>query len=985
MFAFRRPVSSSDWMFLPVPAMTGFMRTPKILALSLTAFFCGPLLNAAEETDFLKNTHQLIFEGVRSGEGYFRPDGKALLFQSERDASNPFYQIYLLDLESGDARRVSPGSGKTTCAFFQPKTQRMLFSSTHEDPQAEAKQKSELEFRASGKTRRYAWDYDPEYEIYTANTDGSQIKRVTASPGYDAEASFSPDGSLIVFSSTRAAYPLENLSSQDRARFDRDPAFFADIYVMNADGSNVRRITQSPGYDGGPFFSPDGKRILWRRFDAAGMNADIYSVALDGGDVRRLTDFGCMSWAPYFHPSQKYIIFTANKLGFDNFELFIADAEGRREPVRVTFTPGFDGLPVFSPDGQRLSWTTNRSSDKRSQIHIADWNDAAALKALEQSPLRASVAGSLSAEIRATDLQAQVEWLASPEREGRRTGSAGAKAAADWIEQYLKSSGVGAPEKGFAQEFDFPAGVALKREHNSLLLLTGAKEQVFQLEQDFRPLPFSDSGSAEAEVVFAGYGLSVPEAKDALRYNSYDGIEVKDKVVLLLRYVPEGVDAARRAQLNRYAGLRYKAMLARERGAKAVLVVSGPASSQPGELLGLSSDNSLAGSGILAHSVSLKVAEALLAGTGKSVKQIQAELDNENPHVPGGFALPGVKVRLETGVEHKRGVDRNVVAIIPPGPNSTGEWVLAGAHYDHLGKGAEANSLARSGEENAIHHGADDNASGTALLMEMGAFLAQERATKPERFKRGVILGFWSGEEIGLIGSAAFAEKPPVELSRVVAYLNFDMVGRLRENRLSLQGIASSKAWKKLIEKRNVAAGFNLALQDDPYLPTDTTSFYPKRIPVLSFFTGSHEDYHRPSDTPEKLDFSGLERVTKFASLLIQDLVESPERPDFARVERSAQQESGSRETLRAYIGSIPDYATEVKGVKLSGVRAGSPAEKGGLQGGDVIVEFGKQKIANIYDYTYALDAVKIGEPVGVVVERKGVLTRLNVTPEARK
>jgi len=211
------------------------------------------------------------------------------------------------------------------------------------------------------------------------------------------------------------------------------------------------------------------------------------------------------------------------------------------------------------------------------------------------------------------------------------------------------------------------------------------------------------------------------------------------------------------------------------------------------------------------------------------------------------------------------------------------------------------------------------------------------------------------------------------------------MVGRLRENKLSLQGIASSKAWKKLIEKRNVAAGFNLALQDDPYLPTDTTSFYPRHIPVLSFFTGSHEDYHRPSDTPEKLDFAGLERVTRFAAALLQDLAESPDKPDFARVERSAQQESGSRETLRAYIGSIPDYATEVKGVKLSGVRAGSPAEKGGMQGGDVIVEFGKQKIANIYDYTYALDAVKIGEAVDVVVERKGELTRLKVTPEARK
>ncbi len=975
----------SVWMFFLIHAMSFPMRTPKILAAGFALFLCGAAGHAAEEADFLKNSRQLIFEGVRSGEGYFRPDGKALVFQSERDPANPFYQIYSLDLLSGDTKRVSPGIGKTTCAFFQPGSDRMLFSSTHEDPQAEAKQKAELEFRASGKTRRYAWDYDPAYEVYSAKTDGTEVKRLTQSLGYDAEASFSPDGTLIVFSSTRAAYPLEKLSSEDRARFDKDPAYYADIYVMNADGSNVRRITETPGYDGGPFFSPDGQRLLWRRFDSAGMNADLYSAKLDGTDVRRLTDFGCMSWAPYFHPSQKYIIFTANKLGFDNFELFLVDAQGSHEPVRVTYTSGFDGLPVFSPDGRRLSWTTNRGGDGKSQVHIADWNDAEALKALEKSPLRAKATLAFSGEIRSSALQEHVEWLASPAREGRRTGTAGAKASADWISQYAKSNGMEPLEKGFAQEFEFPAGVALKPEHNALALFSGGKEQVFTLEKDFRPLPFSDSGTVEAEVVFAGYGLSVPEAKEALRYNSYDGLEVKDKVVLLLRYVPEGVDPARRAQLNRYAGLRYKAMLARERGAKAVLVVSGPASSQPGELLGLSSDNTLAGSGIVAHSVGLNVAEALLAGTGKSVKDIQAELDNENPHVPGGFVLPGVKVRLEAGVEHRRGTDRNVIAVIPPGPNSTGEWVLAGAHYDHLGKGAESNSLARSGEEGGVHHGADDNASGTALLMEVGAALALERKTHPERFKRGVILGFWSGEEIGLIGSAAFVEKPPVDLSRIVAYLNFDMVGRLRDNKLSLQGIASSKAWKKLIEKKNVAAGFNLALQDDPYLPTDTTSFYPRHIPVLSFFTGSHEDYHRPSDTPEKLDFAGLERISRFAASMIQDLAESPERPDFARVEKTAQQESGSRETLRAYIGSIPDYATEVKGVKLSGVRAGSPAEKGGLQGGDVIVEFGKQKVANIYDYTYALDAVKIGQPVEVVVERKGISTRLSVTPESRK
>ncbi len=254
----------------------------------------------------------------------------------------------------------------------------------------------------------------------------------------------------------------------------------------------------------------------------------------------------------------------------------------------------------------------------------------------------------------------------------------------------------------------------------------------------------------------------------------------------------------------------------------------------------------------------------------------------------------------------------------------------------------------------------------------------------PPTFRRGIIFASWSGEEIGLLGSAAYCEKPPVPIEKIVAYVNFDMIGRLRENKLILQGVGSSKVWRKLIEKKNVAAGFNLVLQDDPYLPTDTTSFYPKKVPVLNFFTGAHEDYHRPTDTADRVDYAGTERITKFAQQIIQDLATAPERPDLARVARS-DTGGGSRETLRAYLGTIPDYTTEVKGVKLSGVRGGSPAEKAGLQGGDVLVEFGTQKITNIYNYTYALDAVKIGQPVKLSVEREGKRVELTVTPEARK
>ncbi|HJZ81484.1 MAG TPA: hypothetical protein VKD91_14105, partial [Pyrinomonadaceae bacterium] len=361
------------------------------LALAVQSLFwtTACLWAASEEAQFLKDVRQLTFDGKRSGEGYFSPDGKSLIFQSERDPDNPFYQIYRLDFETGDTHRVSPGIGKTTCAFFRPGAGEVLFSSTHHDLEARAKMRAELEFRASGRQRRYAWDYDDQMEVWTAHRDGSHLKRLTDAKGYDAEASYSPDGKRIVFSSNRHAYS-EKLSAEDQKRFEADKSYFCELYLMNADGSDVRRITYTPGYDGGPFFSPDGQRILWRRFEENGVVANVFTMKLDGSDVRQLTDFGCMSWAPYFHPSGTYVIFTANKLGFDNFELFFVDAAGTREPLRVTCTDGFDGLPVFSPDGQKLCWTSSRTTDHKSQLFLAGWNHESALKTLANAPPRQS-------------------------------------------------------------------------------------------------------------------------------------------------------------------------------------------------------------------------------------------------------------------------------------------------------------------------------------------------------------------------------------------------------------------------------------------------------------------------------------------------------------------------------------------------------------------------------------------------------------------
>jgi hypothetical protein len=307
-----------------------------------------------------------------------------------------------------------------------------------------------------------------------------------------------------------------------------------------------------------------------------------------------------------------------------------------------------------------------------------------------------------------------------------------------------------------------------------------------------------------------------------------------------------------------------------------------------------------------------------------------------------------------------------------------------GAHYDHLGRG-DSNSLARKGEEHQIHNGADDNASGTATVLELAQYLSRERDEHPEEFPYGIVFATWSGEEIGIIGSSYFVDHPTVAKDRIAAYLNFDMVGRLKDNTLVMQGTGSSDVWKQLIEKGNVAAGFNIKTDDDPYLPTDVTAFYPKGVPVLAFFTGSHEDYHRPTDDADKLQYDGMERIGKFAAAMVMNLEKRTEKPNYLQVAQSKDQ-AGSRANMRVSLGTIPDYSGgDIEGVKLSGVRAGGPADQAGVKGGDVIVELGGKPIKNIYDYTYTMDALKIGEPVPLVVLRGGQRVSLTITPAARQ
>ncbi len=345
------------------------------------------------EQDFLTRVRRLTVEGRRAGEGYWSPDGGRLVFQSEREPGNPFYQIYVMDLASGETSRISTGLGKTTCAFFRPGTDQIEFASTHADPKSKEHQDEELAIRASGRERRYSWDYDPEMDIYSHDGKTGELKRLTTAKGYDAEGSYSPDGQWIVFSSMRGAYD-HPLTAAEQKALDENPSSFADIYVMRADGSDQRRLTTAPGYDGGPFFTPDGKRIVWRRFDVQGLIADVWTMNADGSDQKQITTFAAMSWAPYMHPSGEYIFFASNKLGFENFELFIVDAAGTKEPVQVTYSPGFDGLPVPSPDGRTLAWTSSRAGGSAGQIFLGQWNHEAAMAALKSAPPRKPAAKS---------------------------------------------------------------------------------------------------------------------------------------------------------------------------------------------------------------------------------------------------------------------------------------------------------------------------------------------------------------------------------------------------------------------------------------------------------------------------------------------------------------------------------------------------------------------------------------------------------------
>jgi hypothetical protein len=570
-----------------------------------------------------------------------------------------------------------------------------------------------------------------------------------------------------------------------------------------------------------------------------------------------------------------------------------------------------------------------------------------------------------------------IKILAAPDMEGRGAGTKGIERAEHYIEQQFKALGLEpAGNRSFAQPFTVTTGAKLKGK-NDLIVRIGSVEKKLKLGEDYVPLSFSSVGSVSGPVVFAGYGATA----DEFGYDDYAHLDVKDKIVVVLRYEPDKfAEKSGHQGLTQHSHLITKAINARNHGARAVILVNGKMAPNEEDLL--LKFGSLAGPrdvGIPMVQAKNAVVEGWCKEAGKSLADAQKEIDGDLK--PRSFALPdSLRVAMDVDIETLHATVNNVLAYLP---GKTSEYIIIGAHYDHLGHG-NASSLAPS-EIGKIHPGADDNGSGTAGVLELARIFAF--AQRGERMQRGILFMTFAGEELGLLGSADWVKDPTRPLGEAVAMINMDMIGRIRDGKVYVGGVGTGTTFKPLVEKVAAKYDFKVAYSAGGYSASDHTSFVVKSIPSLFFFSGLHSDYHKPSDTWEKIDSASAARLLDLIADVATDLASAPERPQFVKVEEPTPSVAGTGEvrSYGPYFGSIPDFGETENGVKFADVRPGSPAAKAGLKAGDVLVQFGDKPIKNLYDFTDALRRSKVGDVVEVKVLRDEQPVTARVTLEQRK
>jgi aminopeptidase YwaD len=568
-------------------------------------------------------------------------------------------------------------------------------------------------------------------------------------------------------------------------------------------------------------------------------------------------------------------------------------------------------------------------------------------------------------------LQQDVRYLASESLEGRRTGTKGATEAARYIAAEFARLGLmplasaggrnGSGSRNSAdrylQQFPYVAGVNLGKTN----ALTFGKDKL-DPSVDWLPLGFSSPAKVDGGLVFVGYGITASE----LNHNDYAGIDTTGKIAIALQGRPDGANP--HGQFARFEGVRWKAVAARNAGVKALVIIARETNFKDDRLTKLVYDNTAGDAGLPVVIVSREAAGRLLAASGLTLAQLEQSAQSR--------ALAG-DVSLTTDVVRSEVPAYNVIGMLEGSdPILKKEVILLGAHYDHLGRGGEGSgSLApRSGD---IHYGADDNASGTAGVLELARVLS---AQKP-RPKRTIVFMAFGGEEEGLLGSNYYVNHPLLPLANTVAMINMDMIGRMKDGRLVIGGVGTAKEWREMMAA-DTEKTFQLTLNEDGYGPSDHSSFYSKQIPVLFFWTGTHNDYHKPSDTFDKINYADEARVLAMVARIVNQLGAADKRLTYTTAKSDATPRTGG---FRVYLGTIPNYADSNDGLLIDGVRDDSPAAKAGLKAGDRIVKIGTRDIKNVYDYTYALGEMKAGEEYVFEIVRGQQKISLKVTPEARK
>ncbi len=560
-------------------------------------------------------------------------------------------------------------------------------------------------------------------------------------------------------------------------------------------------------------------------------------------------------------------------------------------------------------------------------------------------------------EITQSELKEYITYLASDELKGRKPGTQGAELAANYIQAYFKKIGLKPLGDSYFQYFEVVTGAKADSESSFKV-----GNYTAELNKDFTPLTFSSTADLTADVVFVGYGFNINNQD--IQWNDYKDIDVKGKWVLILRADPELDNPD--SKFIPFSNERSKVITAKEKGAKGVIFVSGVNLDKRDKLMKLIADQTQSNFGIPVVQVKRTVADKILEKSGKNVAGLEKYLTSNKK--PQSFDCD-TQVSAFTKINFKKVKTQNVIAYIKGSDKKLrNEYIVIGGHYDHLGMGGVGTS-SRMPDSIGVHHGADDNASGVASVME----LAEKMVNNKKQLKRSVIFVAFSAEEIGLIGSKYFTEHPPVNIKDIKAMINIDMVGRLKPSKmLSVGGVGTSTEGEKLLKDLIKGYDLKLGISYEGFGPSDHASFYVKDIPVFFFSTGAHEDYHTPLDVVEKINFDGLKTLDDYVYDLALNIINRDKNLTFKDAGPKGRASKPSR-GMKVKLGIMPNFTkSDNKGLGVDAVTPNGPAFKGGMKKGDVITAVEGMAIHNIYEYMAALGKLKPGQTITVDVLREG-------------